>query len=228
MPKKIRIAIDGPAASGKSTTARLLAQKLGYLYIDTGAMYRAATLAVIRASIDVKDEAAVEHCVSQNKIDLRIENGVQKTLLNNEDISHLIRRPEINQVISVISSYSAVREVLIDQQRAMAEQGGVVMDGRDIGTVVLPYSELKVFLVASLEERARRRQLELKSQGIHLNVEAIKMEIAHRDKLDSERALGPLRQAEDARVLDTTHLTIEQQVDIIYRWAMEVLQENNK
>lgn len=223
MEKKIRIAIDGPAASGKSTTARLLAKKLGYLYIDTGAMYRAATLAVLREGINVKEEDAVVRCVKNNKISLRIENEIQKTFLNDEDVSSLIRTPEINRVISIISSYPEVRKVLIEQQRALAKQGGVVMDGRDIGTVVLPDAELKVFLIASLEERARRRQLELKKQGIHLDLNEIKAEIAQRDKLDSERAMSPLRQAEDARVLDTTHLTINQQVEIIYRWAQEIL-----
>ncbi|RLD17015.1 (d)CMP kinase [candidate division KSB1 bacterium] len=228
MQKRIRIAIDGPAASGKSTTARLLSKKLGYLYIDTGAMYRAATLAVLRAGVDVYDEQAVERCVRENKITLRIVDGEQRTYLNNEDVSDLIRTPEINRVISIISSYPGVRKTLIEQQRILAAQGGVVMDGRDIGTVVLPDAELKVFLIAGLEERARRRQKDLARQGIEMSLEAIKEEIALRDKLDSERALGPLRRAEDARVLDTTHLTIEQQVDIIYRWALEILQEKNK
>ena len=223
MQKKIRIAIDGPAASGKSTTARLLSKKLGYLYIDTGAMYRAATLAVLRAGVDVHDEQAVERCLRENKIGLRLVGGEQRTLLNDEDVSDLIRTPEINQVISIIASYPGVRQTLIEQQRALAKEGGVVMDGRDIGTVVLPDAELKVFLIAGLEERARRRQKDLARQGIEMSLDEIKKEIARRDKLDSERALGPLRQAEDARVLDTTHLTIDEQVDIIYRWAQEIL-----
>ena len=223
MQKKIRIAIDGPAASGKSTTARLLSKKLGYLYIDTGAMYRAATLAVLRAGIDVHDEQAVERCVRENKITLRIKNGEQRTYLNDEDVSDLIRTPEINNVISIISSYSKVRQILIEQQRALAKEGGIVMDGRDIGTVVLPDAELKVFLVAGLEERARRRQKDLEKQGIRLSLEEIKDEIARRDKLDSERDMSPLRKAPDARELDTTNLTIEQQVEIIYNWAQEIL-----
>ncbi len=225
MPKKIRIAIDGPAASGKSTTARLLAKKLGYLYIDTGAMYRAATLAVLRAGIDVHDEKAVERCVRTQKITLRIVNGEQRTYLNDEDVSDLIRTPQINKVISIIASYPGVRQVLIEQQRALAKEGGVVMDGRDIGTVVLPDAELKVFLVAGLKERARRRQKDLAQQGIRLSLPEIEQEISRRDQLDSSRKLGPLRQADDARVLDTTKLTIEEQADIIYRWALEILQE---
>ncbi len=223
MQKKIRIAIDGPAASGKSTTARLLSKKLGYLYIDTGAMYRAATLAVLQDGIDVNDEQAVERCVRQNKISLRIANGEQRTYLNDRDVSDLIRTPEINRVISIIASYPGVRQTLIEQQRALAEHGGVVMDGRDIGTVVLPDAELKVFLIAGLEERARRRQKELAQQGIRMSLNDLKDEIANRDKLDSERALGPLRQAKDARILDTTHLSIEEQVQTIYRWVQEIL-----
>ena len=224
MPEKIRIAIDGPAASGKSTTARLLAQKLGYLYIDTGAMYRAATLSVLRAGIDVHDEQAVVEHVKKIKITLKIVNGIQRTFLNDEDVSEQIRTPEINQVISVISSYPGVRKVLIEQQRELAKQGGVVMDGRDIGTVVLPDAELKVFLVASLEERARRRQLDLERQGIKMNLEEIKKEIANRDRLDSSRAQSPLKKAQDARELDTTHLSIKQQVEIIYQWALEKIE----
>ncbi|HHE55832.1 MAG TPA: (d)CMP kinase [Caldithrix abyssi] len=221
MPEKIRIAIDGPAASGKSTTARLLAKKLGYLYIDTGAMYRAATLSVLRAGIDIHDEQAVVEHVKKIKISLKIIDGVQRTFLNGENVSGLIRTPEINQVISVISSYPGVRQVLIEQQRQLAREGGVVMDGRDIGTVVLPDAELKVFLVASLEERARRRQLDLERQGIQMDLEEIKKEIARRDELDSSRSAAPLKKAADARQLDTTHLTIKQQVEIIYQWALE-------
>ena len=221
MPEKIRIAIDGPAASGKSTTARLLAKKLGYLYIDTGAMYRAATLSVLRAGIDIHDEQAVVEHVKKIKISLKIIDGVQRTFLNGENVSGLIRTPEINQVISVISSYPGVRQVLIEQQRQLAREGGVVMDGRDIGTVVLPDAELKVFLVASLEERARRRQLDLERQGIQMDLEEIKKEIARRDELDSSRSAAPLKKAADARELDTTHLTIKQQVEIIYQWALE-------
>ncbi|MHB2148778.1 (d)CMP kinase [Calditrichota bacterium LG25] len=225
MTQKIRIAIDGPAASGKSTTARLLAQKLGYLYIDTGAMYRAATLSVLRAGIDAHDERAVVNHVRNIKISLKIVDGIQRTFLNDEDVSDQIRTPQINQIISVISSYPGVREVLIEQQRELAKEGGVVMDGRDIGTVVLPDAELKVFLVASIKERARRRQLDLERQGIKMELQAIEQEIAQRDKLDSSRAQSPLKKAEDARELDTTNLTIKEQVEIIYRWALEKIEK---
>ncbi len=225
MPEKIRIAIDGPAGSGKSTTARLLAQKLGYLYIDTGAMYRAATLSVLRAGIDIHDEQAVVKHVRQLTITLKIVDGVQRTFLNGEDVTDQIRTPQINQVISIISSYPGVRQVLIEQQRALAKKGGVVMDGRDIGTVVLPKAELKVFLVASLEERARRRQRDLERQGIKMDLEAVKAEIVKRDQLDSSRSTAPLKKAEDARELDTTNLTIKEQVEIIYRWVQEIIQK---
>ncbi|WP_457566719.1 (d)CMP kinase [Caldithrix abyssi] len=225
MTQKIRIAIDGPAASGKSTTARLLAQKLGYLYIDTGAMYRAATLSVLRAGIDVHDEQAVVDHVRNIRISLKIVDGIQRTFLNDEDVSDQIRTPQINQIISVISSYPGVREVLIEQQRELAKEGGVVMDGRDIGTVVLPDAELKVFLVASIKERARRRQLDLERQGIKMELQAIEQEIKQRDKLDSSRAQSPLKKADDARELDTTNLTIKEQVEIIYRWALEKIEK---
>ncbi|WP_456408607.1 (d)CMP kinase [Caldithrix abyssi] len=225
MTQKIRIAIDGPAASGKSTTARLLAQKLGYLYIDTGAMYRAATLSVLRAGIDVHDEQAVVDHVRNIRISLKIVDGIQRTFLNDEDVSDQIRTPQINQIISVISSYPGVREVLIEQQRELAKEGGVVMDGRDIGTVVLPDAELKVFLVASIKERARRRQLDLERQGIKMDLKAIEQEIKQRDKLDSSRAQSPLKKADDARELDTTNLTIKEQVEIIYRWALEKIEK---
>lgn len=184
-------------------------------------MYRAATLSVLRAGIDIHDEQAVVEHVKKIKISLKIIDGVQRTFLNGENVSGLIRTPEINQVISVISSYPGVRQVLIEQQRQLAREGGVVMDGRDIGTVVLPDAELKVFLVASLEERARRRQLDLERQGIQMDLEEIKKEIARRDELDSSRSAAPLKKAADARQLDTTHLTIKQQVEIIYQWALE-------
>ena len=154
---KISIALDGPAASGKSTTARLLAKKLGYIYIDTGAMYRAATLAVLQAGVDMNKENDVVACVHASRIRIRLENDEQITLLNEENVNDLIRTPEINQVISLLSSYEDVRREMVAQQRDLAKLGGVVMDGRDIGTVVLPDAELKIFMVASLKARAQRR-----------------------------------------------------------------------
>jgi cytidylate kinase len=223
MKKRITIAIDGPAASGKSTTARLLAQKLGYLYIDTGAMYRAATLSVINNKIDAHDEQAVVKNIENCQISLKLAEDGQHTYLDNDDVTHLIRTPQINREISVISSYAGVREILVKQQQNLTVQGGVIMDGRDIGTVVLPHAELKVFMIASLEERAKRRLKENTEQGIRETIEALKSEIQRRDEFDASRSQAPLKKAKDARELDTSKLTIEQQVDLIYSWAKEII-----
>lgn len=223
MKHKISIAIDGPAASGKSTTARLLAKKLGYIYIDTGAMYRAATLAVLRSGVDMAEEKAVESCVKKNRIQIRLEKGEQITLLNDENVNQFIRSPEINEVISQLSSYEAVRREMVTQQRQLAQAGGVVMDGRDIGTVVLPQAELKVFMIASIEARAQRRMQELQNNGLKVSFEQIVKEIENRDHLDSSRDHSPLKKAADARELDTSDLDIAQQVDIIYDWVCEII-----
>ncbi len=220
MSEKINIAIDGPAASGKSTTARLLAQKLGYLYIDTGAMYRAATLAILRADCDFEDEQRVLRILAENDLRVMSERNGQRTLLNSEDVSSQLRSPQIDAHISRLSAYRGVREIMVAKQQHMAREGGVIMDGRDIGTVVLPRARLKVFLIASLEVRSKRRLQELQAKGIEARYEDVKREIQRRDDLDSKRALAPLRKAEDARELDTSGLTIEQQVHIVYQWAL--------
>jgi len=222
MPGKITIAIDGPAASGKSTTARVLAQKMGYIYVDSGAMYRAATLAVIQAGINIDDEQTVTRFVEKIKITIKAHPAGQKTYLNGKDVTHLIRSPQVNEVISVISAYPGVRACLVRMQRQLAEEGGVVMDGRDIGTVVLPDADLKVFMVASLQERARRRLKELQAQGEKMLLEEVLAEISQRDRLDSSRDTAPLKMADDARPLDTSQLSIEEQVDIIEKWAKEI------
>jgi cytidylate kinase len=223
MKKRITIAVDGPAASGKSTTARLLAQKLGYLYIDTGAMYRAATLSILNNKINAHDEQAVVKNIEDCQISIKLAEDGQHTYLNNNDVTHLIRTPQINREISVISSYAGVREILVKQQQALAVQGGVIMDGRDIGTVVLPHAKLKVFMIASLEERAKRRLKEFAAQGIKETIESLKSKIQRRDEFDASRSQAPLKKAEDARELDTSKLTIEQQVDLIYNWAKEII-----
>lgn len=225
MEKKIKIAIDGPAASGKSTTARLLAKKLGYLYIDTGAMYRAATLAVIKENIDVNDEDAVYRCIKNTDIELRNNRKGRRTWLNGTDVTGLIRAPEVEKVISKISAYAEVRRILVEKQRRMAAGGGVVMDGRDIGTVVLKDAELKVFIIASIKERAKRRMGEMERKGLRMTPAEIEKEIERRDRLDSTRAHAPLKKAPDARELDTSNLTVEQQVDIVYNWAKEIISQ---
>ena len=220
MKSKITIAIDGPAASGKSTTAKILAEKLNYIYIDTGAMYRAATLAVLEKHIDVNNEKSVVTCVQQLKIELKAGNH---TYLNGRNVSREIRATRINEVISTISSYPQVRKKMVRLQQAMAKQGGVVMDGRDIGTVVLPTADLKVFMIASIEQRVERRLKELQQSGENISFEAVKEEIANRDKLDSSRSTSPLKKASDARELDTSNLSIEDQVRIIEKWAWELI-----
>lgn len=220
MKSKITIAIDGPAASGKSTTAKILAEKLNYIYIDTGAMYRAATLAVLEKHIDVNDEKSVVTCVQQLKIELKAGNH---TYLNGRNVSREIRATRINEVISTISSYPQVRKKMVRLQQAMAKQGGVVMDGRDIGTIVLPNADLKVFMIASIEQRVERRLKELQQSGENISFEAVKEEIANRDKLDSSRSTSPLKKASDARELDTSNLSIEDQVRIIEKWAWELI-----
>ncbi len=223
MDKRITIAIDGPAASGKSTTARLLAKKLGYIYIDTGAMYRAATLAVLEQNVDIDDESAVEQVVRMSRVTIALADDGQRTFLDEKDVTHLLRSPKIDKAISAVSSYAGVRRVMVEQQRELAGEGGVIMDGRDIGTVVLPEADLKVFMMASIEARANRRVKELMKKGVPVDADEVRNDISRRDRLDSTRDQSPLKRADDARDLDTSGLSIDQQVDIIWEWAMEVL-----
>ncbi len=223
MPGKINIAIDGPAASGKSTTARLVARALNYIYIDTGAMYRAVTLAVLRAGIDPADENAVENIASGVQIRGQLISGSQHTFLDGEDVSENLRQPEINRIISIISAFGGVRRLMVKQQQELARPGGVVMDGRDIGTVVLPEAELKVFMLAGVEERARRRMAELQANGIEMSLKDVVAEIENRDRIDSSRDVAPLKPAPEARLLDTTEMSIEEQVRQILHWAKQII-----
>jgi len=210
---KIKIAIDGPAASGKSTTAKIIAQKLNYLYIDTGAMYRALTLAIIRAKIDISDEEGIKELALNTNIELKESNSELLTYLNGKDVSHDIRLPEINQIISKISAYQKIRKIMVEKQRALAQHGGIVMDGRDIGTVVLPDAEVKIYMEAKLSERAKRRFTELQNKGVKSDLLEIEKEIANRDQIDSNRAASPLKPAEDSIIIDTSNLTIEEQTN---------------
>lgn len=223
MDKRITIAIDGPAASGKSTTARLLAKKLGYIYIDTGAMYRAATLAVLEQNVDIDDESAVEQVVRMSRVTIALADDGQRTFLDDKDVTHLLRSPKIDKAISAVSSYAGVRRVMVEQQRELAGEGGVIMDGRDIGTVVLPEADLKVFMMASIEARANRRVKELMKKGVPVDADEVRNDISRRDRLDSTRDQSPLKRADDARDLDNSGLSIDQQVNIILEWAMELL-----
>lgn len=222
MNKKIIIALDGPAGSGKTTSARLVAEKLGYIYIDTGAMYRAVTLACLRSGIEIND-SEVEKLMDSISINLRPSESGQITELNGEDVSLDIRRPEVTKLVSPVSAMGCVRDKMVAQQREIGKNGGVVMDGRDIGTVVFPQAELKFYLIASIESRSLRRAKELKEKGIEQAFEEIRDQIANRDIYDSSRAISPLRKADDAIELDTSNISIDEQVNIILKKAEEII-----
>ena len=223
--RHMAVALDGPSAAGKSTLARAAARRFGFLYVDTGAIYRSVGLAAYRADIDPKDTAAVMELLPALRIDMAYdERGVQRMLLDGEDVSEAIRRPEISLYASDVSAHPEVRAFLMEMQRDLARRHSVVMDGRDIGTVVLPDAELKVFLTASAAARARRRWLELREKGIETDPEEVRRDIAYRDQQDTRRAAAPLRPAEDAVFLDTSELSLEQSVEALcglIREAME-------
>lgn len=221
MPQhRIIIALDGPAGSGKSTTARRVAQHLGYVYIDTGAMYRAITLAALRNRIPL-DNQVFTMLVESSHIELVPSEQGQRTLLNGEDVSEEIRSVQVTEAVSGVSSLSVVRTALVERQRELGAAGGIVMDGRDIGTVVFPAAELKVFLVASLEERARRRLAELGDKAHGISLQEMCRQIQERDRQDSERELSPLRKADDAVEIDTSALSIDDQVQRILTLVKE-------
>ena len=204
------IAIDGPSGAGKSSLARRCAAALDFIYVDTGAIYRTVGLAAYRRGIDRKDEAAVSALLPE--MDIRMgyhESGEQRMYLNGEDVSSDIRLPEISICASDVSSLPAVRAFLLEMQRKMARENNVIMDGRDIGTVVLPDAELKIFLTASAEARAERRMKELQAKGVEANFEEVLRDIEYRDKQDSSRATAPLKAAEDAVLVDTTTIDFE-------------------
>lgn len=222
--KRIAIAIDGPAASGKSTTAKLVAQRLGYIHLDTGAMYRAITLGVLKRGIEVGAKDAVE--AFAQAADLVVESDGPKgnrIVLNGTDVTGEIRSPNVTRNVSTVSSYETVRSVLVREQRKLAALGGIVLEGRDIGTVVLPDAEVKIFMVAAVSERARRRKKDLLAAGIEVGDEEIVQEIEERDRKDSTREVSPLKMAVDAIKLDTSNLTIEEQVEFIVKQAQEVI-----
>lgn len=220
--RKLIIAIDGPAGSGKSTTAKLVAERLGYLFLDTGAMYRAVTLKVLRAQIDLHNEAQIATLAQAAEIVLSQVQNSHRIHLNQEDVTDAIRSPEVTRNVSLVSSFASVRQVLVEKQKQLARDRGIVAEGRDMGTVVFPGADLKIFLVATLAERVQRRKLELERMGLNIDVEQLTKDIQHRDELDSQRAVSPLKKADDAIELDTTQLTIEEQVDFIVRKAREI------
>jgi cytidylate kinase len=204
------IALDGPSGVGKSTTAKRVAQELGWDYLDTGAMYRATALALQRAGVSLEDAAGLDQLLAG----LRIEQQGVREFLNGEDVSDAIRTPEVTRQVSAVSAHARVREVLVDQQRAIGSKGGWVVDGRDIGTVVFPNACCKIFLTASVEARAQRRFLELQAKGTAsgTSLEEVSADIARRDHLDSTRAISPLRKAEDATELDSSGMSLEEVV----------------
>lgn len=222
----IAVAIDGPSGAGKSTIARAAAKRLGYLYVDTGAMYRTIGLAAYRAGIAIGEAERVPSILTGVHIELTYdEEGVQHVVLNGEDVSVQIRTPEMSEYASFVSAIPAVRTFLLDTQRGLAKTHSVIMDGRDIGTVILPDAQVKIFLTASAEARAERRYQEYLDKGQQVTLDEVLEQMLHRDKQDTERAAAPLRQAEDAVRVDTSRMTLEQSIqavlDQIQRKAME-------
>ena len=209
--KKLVVAIDGPAGAGKSTVAKLAAKELGYTYIDTGAMYRAVAWKTLQQKADVTDALILD--VARD-IDVRLayQDGVTQVFVDGQDITGEIRTPEVSHIVSQVAALGPVREKMVDLQRRMATEGGVLMDGRDIATHVLPDADVKIFLTASIEERAQRRWKEMKEKGYDMSLADLQKDIAARDKADSEREISPLVQAEDATLLDTTGLSIDEVV----------------
>ncbi len=210
------VAVDGPAGAGKSTVARRMAERLEFLYLDSGAMYRALALKALQHGVDLRDETQLSHLLGTTRIELSgAGHKAPAVLLDGEDVTLLLRSPEVNASVSLVAGFPLVREEMVRRQRQMAGKGHVIMDGRDIGTYVLPGADLKFFLTASLEARAARRLHDLLSMGFPADLETLAEEISHRDALDSKRAVGPLRRAADAIVIDTTDMEVDHVVDMM-------------
>ncbi|WP_113928665.1 (d)CMP kinase [Bacillus sp. P14.5] len=221
MEKKLRIAIDGPAAAGKSTVAKIVAEKLSYIYIDTGAMYRAITYKAIQNEVDLNDEGNLHELLIQTTIDLEPGEEGQLVFVDGNEVTQEIRQNNVTNSVSIAAKHRLVREEMVKRQQELANEGGVVMDGRDIGTHVIPDAEVKIFLLASVEERAQRRHSENTRKNIPSDLGKLKSEIAQRDKLDSEREVAPLKKASDAVEIDTTSLGIEEVASTILNLVSE-------
>ena len=220
--KTISIAIDGPSGAGKSTLAHSVSARLGYVYVDTGALYRTIGYYIFSKNIDPKDEAAVAAQLPDIKVEMAHgEDGLQHMLLNGEDVTKEIRLPQISMYASAVSAHPSVRAFLLEMQRQLARTYNVIMDGRDIGTVVLPDADVKIFLTASLDARAQRRTLELEQRGTPQSFEAVRADIEQRDWNDTHRPTAPLKQAEDAVLLDTTELTFAESEAAIIKIIQE-------
>ncbi|MBQ6540001.1 MAG: (d)CMP kinase [Oscillospiraceae bacterium] len=227
MSRKFNIAIDGPSGAGKSTIARITADMLGIIYVDTGAIYRSVGLYVLRKGIDSKDRESIIAVLPEIKIEIaHDESGSQRMILNGDDVSAEIRLPAVSIYASDVSAIPEVRSFLLELQRGFAREQSTVMDGRDIGTVVLPDADLKIFLTASPEKRAMRRYLELRGKGIDTTYEDVLKDVQYRDKNDSERAVAPLRPAEDSVIIDTTEYGLEESIAMVYDLIRERMRED--
>ena len=217
----VSVAIDGPSGAGKSSMAKRLAAELGYTYVDTGAMYRSVGLYALRAGKDPADNSAVEALLPQIHLDILLKDGTQHVLLNGEDVSAAIRAEEVGMAASAVGANPAVRAFLLDTQRNLAKSRDVLMDGRDIGTVVLPHATVKIFLTASPEARAQRRFAELQAKGEQADFETVLADIRRRDDQDTHRATAPLRRADDAVLVDTSELDIEQSFALLKKTILD-------
>ena len=219
--KKIAIAIDGPAGAGKSSISKVVANELGYLYIDTGAMYRGVTWAVLDSHVNVNNQKDVESLLPSLDLTLEPTANACKVFVKGKDVTDLIRQQQINENVSTIASYKGVREYLVERQQAMAAVGGVILDGRDIGSVVLPKAELKIYLTASVDARAKRRWLEVKGTSNEQSLEDIKNNVESRDEMDKNRDESPLVCVEDAIVVDSSNMTFDETVEHILHLVQE-------
>ncbi len=220
----VAVAIDGPSGAGKSTIAKILAARLGFIYVDTGALYRAVGLSALRYEVDISNHAAIEDFLKELRIDMKYCDGDQRVFANGQDVTDGIRTPEVSSAASTVSAVPAVRAFLFSLQQNMAKTYSVIMDGRDIGTVVLPDAKVKVFLTASPQARAKRRYDELIEKGMNVTFESVLNDMIERDKRDSERATAPLKPAHDAVLVDTTDMSLEESVECIRSIVEEAMQ----
>ncbi|NIK28325.1 cytidylate kinase [Thalassobacillus devorans] len=213
--KQLAIAIDGPAAAGKSTVAKRVAHQLGYVYIDTGAMYRALTWCALKKGLNLEEEENIHKLLQACEIQLQMEKEGQHVYVNGQDVTQSIRTQEVTNQVSIVAKHRKVRDVMVRRQQQLAAKRGVVMDGRDIGTHVIPDAEVKIFMIATVEERAERRHQENLEKGFSSDLEELKDEIRRRDEIDSQREVAPLVKADDAVEIDTTSLSIDEVVERI-------------